>query len=1004
MNVSEFFIKNKILLIVLTLILCLGGFFSYQNIKRNEDPGFKIRTATIATKCPNMNANEVDKYVSQKIEDAILEMEEVEHIKVQSYNGLSMIFVDVFETYMDIQPIWDRLRRKVDKVRSTLPNDLQPFVNDEFADVYGTVFAITADGYTSRELKDIADDIRDELLTLDNAAKVDLMGVQKQVVYLNFNPNNTLSYKIDHNLLKNYLQKTNILGKGGFIRLNNENILIEGDSNFLNLDDLKNIPISIFGKSIKLADAYDIKKGYVDPPASITRSNGKDAILFILSMKEGGNILKWSNEVKNKIKELEANYPIGVNFDIQAMQGDYVKILTSKFTSSLIQSIAIVTVLVLFILGLKSGIIIGGIILCIILSTIFIMEKTGLGLDKISLSALIISLGILVDNSIVVTEGCLKEIKNVANSNEILQIIINTTKKYQLPLFCVSLITSLAFLPIYLAKSAVSEYSSALFKVMFITLMFSWFYSTTLLPYLISVFLTKNRPANEGKKGINITKFFAPLIKFSVNNPKKCVFLASAILLLSFLIFSFVPKIFFPDSDRNMFEIRVNLSENANIFQTRDTIIKIENFIKKEPQIRNFSSYIGTSAPRYVLSSSPVADRENFGMILVNTDDYRNVDKNIKSVKRFINDNFSDINAVVRKVPLGPPYDAPVEIRILGLRSDKIFKHVYNMQEKLKNLPGVTLVKNDWGYKTPRIKISIDNAQAARLNLTSYDVLSSIKASYEGEELSSYYEGTTNIPIIYKLDENLRLTTENIDTLEIMSSDGKKLIPMSEVAETKLEFEYPKIFRRDNRYCVTIQAWIDETTTANAVVEKMKPILDDVNWDFGYGYEIGGTYENSKKGNKSIANEIPTAFGAILLILIAFFNSIKKPLIIAICAIMALSGANIGLFITNSYFGFMTFLGYICLVGIATNNSIILLESIDKATDNIKLNIQKAAKSRVVPVFLTAVTTIGGMLPLWIGRDPMFSSLAIAIIFGLISSVLITLLVAPALYILFKAE
>ncbi len=1002
MNITDFFIKNKILLIVLTLILCIGGFFSYSNIKRNEDPGFKIRTATITTQCPNMNADEVDRYVSQTIEDVILEMDEVEHIKVQSYNGLSMIFVEIYETFDDIQPIWDKLRRKVDKIKNRLPNNLQPFVNDEFADVYGTIFSISGDDYSYKELKDMADDIKDELLTLDNIGKAELMGNQKEVVYLNFSPNNTLVNKIDHTLLKNYLQKTNILGQGGYIRINNdakgENILIEGTSSFSNVDDIKNIPINIMGKSIKLSDIYEVKKGYIDPPSAITRSNGKNAILFVLSMKENGNILKWTDEIKDEIKRLKANYPIGINFDILALQGEYVKTLTDKFTSSLIQSIVIVIVLVLLILGIKTGVIIGSIILCIILSTLFIMEKFGLGLDKISLSALIISLGILVDNSIVIAEGCIESIKtkSCTTFNEIQKIVTDVAKKYQTPLFCVSIITSLAFLPIYLAKSAVSEYSSALFKVMFITLLFSWFYSTTLLPYLISIFLNKN----EDKKEINLTnnllKFFTPIIKFSTNNPKKTVFFAGIALFASFLLFSFVPKIFFPDSDRSMYEIRVNLSENANIFQTKDVIIKIEDFIKKEPETRNFSSYIGTSAPRYVLSSSPVADRENFGMILVNTDDYRNVDKCIKKVKTFINNNFSDINSVVRKVPLGPPYDAPVEIRFYGLNADKIFKNVYKFQDELKKIEGVYLVKNDWGYKTPRIKIDINNAAAARLGLTSYDILSSVKSAYQGEELSNYFEDTTNIPIIYKMDENLRKTTENINTLEILSND-KKVIPMSEVANISLKFEYPKIFRRDNRPNITLQGWIDENTTANAVIEKMKKTLDKEKWEFGYGYEIGGSYENSKKGNKSISDEIPVAFSIILLILLAYFNSIKKPLMIALCAIMALIGANLGLFITHSYFGFMTFLGYICLVGIATNNCVILLDSIEG--EDIE-QIKNAAISRVVPVFLTAVTTIGGMLPLWIGRDPMFSTLAIAIIFGLISSVIITLVVLPAMYII----
>lgn len=999
MNITSFFFKNKILLTVLTLILCIGGIFAYKDIKRNEDPGFKIRTATVTTICTNMNAEQVNKYVTGKIEDYILEMDEVEHIKSQSYDGLSVIYVDVYETYDNMQPIWDKLRRKVENSKKDLPKGLVPYVNDEFADVFGTIFSITGDNYSYSELKEIADDIQDELLTLDDVGKVNLMGVQKETLYLIYKPNNIINYSLNHKTLESYLSKTNVLAKGGRITLDNTNILIESTSEFNSIDDIKNTPIDVLGKSIKLGDIYDVQKGYEDPPKAITRSNGKNAILFILSMKEGGNILKWSSGIKKEIEILKKNYPIGINFDIQAMQGDYVKLLTGKFVSSLIQSIAIVIAIVLFILGIRTGLIIGLIILCIIISTIFIMEKSGLGLDKISLSALIISLGILVDNSIVIAEGAINELKNKSSditAKEKEEILASVAGKFQTPLLTVSIITSCAFLPIYLAKSAVSEYTSSLFKVVFITLMFSWFYSVTLLPVLVGKFI-KNRKKSCNKKEIKITKFFSPLIKLSLANPKKTIITASIVFFISFVLFNFVPKIFFPDSDRAMFEIRINLPDNADIFATKDVILRIEDFIKTIDSIKNFSSYIGTSAPRYVLSASPVADRSNFGMILVNTTNYKVVSKNIKKVKKFIDKNFPDANSVVRHIPLGPPYDAPVEIRIYGYKTDKIFNYVYAVQEKLKNIQGIYLVKNDWGHKTPRIKVKINNSSALRYGITSENLLESIQSAYDGYKVSSYYEDTTNIPIIYKMDKNLRNSSGKIDSIELYSDSQNKSLPLSQLANLDLDFEYPKIFKRDNRLTVTVQGWIDDTTTADAVIKKMLPDLDKTKWEFGYGYEIGGSYENSKKGNKSISDEIPVAFGAIVLILIAYFNSIKNPLVIALSSIMALTGANIGLFITHSYFGFMTFLGYICLIGIAANNSVILLETI-KNVD--RISIQKAVRSRVVPIFLTAVTTIGGMLPLWLGQDPMFSSLAIAIVFGLLSSVFITLLVSPCVYML----
>lgn len=987
---SEFFIKNKILLIVLTAILFIGGVFAYIKLERDEDPGFKIRTASITTKCPNMRAKEVDEYVSQTIEDVILEMDEVEHIKVQSYDGLSVIFVDLYEKYKEIQPIWDKLRRKVDKIRGELPNGVSPFVNDEYGDVYGTIFSIEGDDYSYEELKDIADDVKDEILTLENAGKAEIYGAQKEAVYLTAKQSTVLNYGINQEVLKTFLKGANVLGVGGFIQVDGNKFLIEGTSSLKDVENLKNLPVEIGGGNVKLGDIFEITKGYIEPPTEICRSNGKKAILIGVSMKEGGNILNWTKEMRAEIKKLYEHYPIGLDFKIQALQGEYVKILTDKFVVSLLESIVIVIGLVLLILGIRTGIIIGFIILCIIFSTFFVMEKLGIGLDKISLSALIISLGILVDNSIVVAEGSIQRIKEGQKPEE---AVIAVANKFKTALLCASLITSLAFLPIYLAKSAVSEYTSSLFKVVFITLMFSWFYSTTLLPFLTAKFIKKEKA--EAAK-IDVQRFFKPIVDLSLKNPFKTVGIAGGAVALSFLLFVFVPKIFFPDSDRSMFEIRLNLSESANIYQTAEKITKVENFIKTMPEIKNFSSYIGISAPRYVLSSSPVAPRENFGMILVNTEDYKTVDSCITKVKNQINKEFADVNAVVRKVPLGPPYDAPVEIRVYGFDEKEIFKFVYEIQNKLKTAEGVYLVKNDWGYKTPRIKVLVDNAQAMRLGISPYNILSSIYANFEGEKITDYFEGTTNIPVIYRTDKSFRSFTDSINSLQIQTAKGKRSVPADEVMSTKVEFEYPKIFRRDNRATVTVQAWINGNTTAHEVITGMIPFLDETDWPFGYGYEIGGSYESSKRGNKSITKEIPTAFGFILIILVVLFNGIKKPAVTAICALAALAGANIGLLITGSYFGFMTFLGYICLVGIATNNAVILLESIEGG------NVKKAVRSRITPVFLTAFTTIGGMLPLWLGRDPMFSSLAIAIIFGLAGSVLITLLVAPALYLIFS--
>ncbi len=1004
MHLTRFFLKNNFLLITLVLILILGGISYYVTTPRNEDPGFKIRTAVITTPYSGANAKQVDKYVTDKIEVAIEQMSEVEEIKSRSFEGKSLVYVNVYETYKDLQPIWDKLRRKINNALSTLPKGVTPIINDEFGDVFGIVIAVVGEEFEYIELKSYTDTIKDELLKLKNTAKAEILGAQQEVVYLYYDNSKLARYNLSPDELQNVLSSANIIAPSGEILVGDRYILVQTQDNYKDIENIKNTVISLpkKGDALKLGDILTVEKTYLNPPQVITEFNGKKAHIIALSMKENGNILEFGKNVKKRLKELKSYVPIGIDIELAAFQPDYVKYLTDKFTNSLFQSVIIVIGLILLILGIKAGLIVGLIIPVTILSTFFVMGNLKIGLDKISLSALIISLGILVDNSIVISEGILKEIKRKTKDLE--QSAINICEKFQTPLLISTLTTSCAFLPIYLANSTVSEYTSSLFKVVATTLLISWFLSITFLPYLINKFYKKG--INSSFKELNVSKYIANYVKKAINAPVRTVLTASILVAISFILFSFVPKIFFPDSDRAMFEVEFNLPEGTNIKVTQKTVEKAQEYIKTLKNVKNFSSYIGTSAPRYVLSASPEPIKSNYGMILVNTKNYKKVGEDVKKVQKYCSETFADSNVIARKVPLGPPYDAPVEIRISGGDENKLFEIVRDVQKKLREIEGVILVKDDWGAKTPKIKINVDEQSASRHGITNESVAKSLQTGLSGYEVSSYWRDTTSVPIIYRLNAQSRNNIDKIDSMSIYSSIYGNSLPLSEIAKLSLVFEYPKIFRRNRLLTVTVQGYIDnQKTTAQKVMEKMKPYLDNIDYPLGYGWEAGGSVESSKKGNKSIAQKLPIAFGIILLLLIGFFNSYKIPFIILSSAFMALSGANIGLLIIHSEFGFMTFLAYICLVGIATNNAVVLLDTIEKERklskyNNLILKIQKATRSRITPIILTAITTIGGMLPLWIGRDPMFSSLAVAIIFGLLSSVAITLIVTPCLYII----
>ena len=718
--------------------------------------------------------------------------------------------------------------------------------------------------------------------------------------------------------------------------------------------------------------------------------------------------------MKTLIDKIDKKYPIGLNLSIVANQPDYVKYLTSKFTSSLFQSIGIVVFLILLFLGVRIGLIVGFIIPLTVFSTFFIMSKIGVGLEKISLSALIISLGILVDNSIVISEGFLKRLAALKNKTQkaMRAISFSVTNEFFYPLLVSTTITVCAFLPIFLAKSTVSEYTSSMLKVVALALYFSLFFSASILPHLIVRFYREDNGeraerASEAKKKFKIEKYFLPCLKYALHSPKSIFKVAIGFFLLSFLCFHFVPKIFFPDSDRPMFEVKIMLENGVDIYETRHVVLAVQKYLQTIPEIKEASSYIGQGSPRYVLSATPENPKSNYALMIANVDNYRILNKIISQVQNFCDKTFANADIIVRKVPIGPPYDAPVEIRVMGYEIPVIMQIKTQIISILRSVNHVTLVEDDWGDKIPNLSLDLNHFELARLASSPYELAVSLESYIDGIRIDNFRRKKNSISLIFALNQNYPIQISDIDTFEFYSDKEKNILPASQVMKIKPDFNYPEIIRRDGLYALTVKAYIDKNkTTAHEVLSKVAPKINKLKFEQGYFWEVGGINENSKKGMKSVTDELPVTFGFVLLLLIGYFSSLKDVLIIALVALFALSGANFGLFITRSYFGFMTFLGYISLVGMATNNSVVLLDYFKRSFKNKEHTTLRdvifKTKDRIRPICLTVATTIAGMLPLWIGRDAMFSSMAIAIIFGLLTSTLGTIILAPSLFVFFN--
>lgn len=698
-----------------------------------------------------------------------------------------------------------------------------------------------------------------------------------------------------------------------------------------------------------------------------------------------------------------------MDFQIVAFQANYVKKLTDNFSINLLESIIIVSSVIILVLGKKIGILVASLIPITIFLTFEIMATSKIYLDKISLSALIISLGMLVDNAIVVSEAILVKISHGESKTK---AILDATKELQFPLLIASISTTCAFLPIYLAKSASGEYCASLFKVVGIALLSSWFLAFSAIPVFCKLFL--NADLNQNQTVLYDTPIYKKYIEILQNliqNPKKTFKNIGFFVLISFLLFNFfVPKIFFPSSDRTTIQVELEAPQGTDIRTTEKMVYKLENFFKNELMqtktkdgIINWSAYIGQGLPRYVLSASPEPPSSNYAALVVNISSGKIINQLIEKIRTFGENTFTDSTFYVTRVPLGPPFKTPVEIRIIGDKTDTLFEYATEIEAKLSKMTDTDEVTNDWGIKTQRIVVKVKQEESFRAGISNHEIATILQSNFTGANVGQYREGDDLIPIVYRSEENFRGALQKINTINIYSPLYDVFLPLKQIADIKVEWQYPDIKRRDRKKVVTVQSQLKQGATANKIITDITPWLKEYQktWDYGYKYEIGGSYEKSKDSNKAILAQIPISAFIILFLMMLQFNSFKKIGLIFFNSTLALFGGLLGLFITHSTFGFVTFLGTISLFGIIANNGIVLIDKIaqeSQKSSNLEEAVITSAKMRLRPIIVAASTTILGLLPLWVSRDPMFSSMAVIIIFGLLSGIFFTLFILPVAY------
>ena len=1008
--------KNRITIVALIVIVA-SGLSAYSSMPRAEDPGFIIRTAMVVTQFPGASPERVEMLITDQLEKTIQEIPELDFITSQSKTGVSIIAVNIQERYRDMRPIWDSLRRKIDRARPELPAGvIGPTVNDEFGDLFGIIITVTGDGFSYAEVKDVADQVRDLLLRIDLVAKVDIYGAQEERVFVEYNNARLAEIGLSPLQLRNILENRNIIIPGGNVRTGTERISLEPSGNFESVEDIGRTVITLPGRSdlLFLEDLATVYRGYVDPPSTKLTSSGEAGLGLAISMREGGNLIELGAEIRELLNRIGTGYPIGIDFDIVAFQPDVVDRKVQNFVGNVYQAVGIVVLVMLLMLGVRTGLIVATLIPAAMIMSLMVMSLLDIWLDQMSLAALIISLGLLVDNAIVMAESIMVQ---MAAGKDRLEAAVDSARELRIPLLTSSLTTAAAFLPTYLAQSTTGEYVAPIFKVVTITLLASWILTLTMIPMLCVMFLKVKAAPEGGRFNSRFYRTYRVTLLMLVRHPYLSMAGVVLILFLALSGLGRVPNVFFPLSDTPMFTAELELPLGRAIERSEEVVQEIDAFIRSELMVNEdrtegvttWSSYIGRGAPRFVLSYAPVQPSPEYSFMIFNTTSAAVIPTTIEQIEAFCMGRFPDLLTTIQPLQLGPPLENPVEIRLSGESTDVLFPIVEQVKAELASIPGSKDIGDDWGQRTKKLVVKINEPRAQRAGVTNQDVAISLQTILSGFDTTDYREENEIIPVTLRSVAADRQDVGKLDSLNVYSQVTGSSVPLKQVADVSVAWEPARILRRDRLKTVTVHAGLLPGVTAQSITDQIEPRLteQEQDWPIGYFYEFGGELETSGKAGQSVVAQMPVGGLIILLLLIGQFNSVRRTLIILLTIPLGLVGVTVGLIVADSYLGFMTSLGIISLAGIVINNGIVLIDRIKIEMEQNGLESRRAVieagPRRLRPILLATTTTVGGLIPLWLGGGPMYEPMAIAIIFGLLFATMLTLGVVPVLYtILFR--
>ena len=1011
MNLGQYSVKNKVVTWLVVIVLVGGGLQAYKQMGKLEDPAFTIKEAKIFTPYPGAAPTEVRTEVTYHIEDAIQQMEQLKELKMSiSREGMSEVSIKFKDRYKgpDFPNIYDELRRKIGDAQAKLPPGAGPsIVVDDFADVYGVFFALIGDGYSYRDLKDVADLFKEEMVLVEGVRKVVIDGVQNEVVYLEISRSRLAELGIGVDQVASVLASQNVVADSGRVRVGDEYIRIEPTGEFDSVRDMDDVLVSSDeGRLIYLRDIASITRAYPEIPDKLHYYNGQPALTLGISMAAGENVVAVGKRLAARFHELQEQIPLGMELKPIYNQPVVVDESVSGFVLSVQQALGIVVLVLLLFMGLKVGLIIGAVLLITVGGTLWIMDLMDIELQRISLGALIIALGMLVDNAIVVAEGMLVRIRSGMDPMQAAGEVVSST---MWPLLGGTVVGILAFSGIGLSLDSTGEFVNSLFWVILISLTLSWVTAVTTTPMLCAILLKPDAKADAGERdaynGV-IFRAYRSLLATAIRMRSVTVLLVAGLFVVAVWGFQFVNQAFFPSSNTPMFFVDLWEVEGTDIRRTRDDLLKIEEFVRAQEGVKFTAGFVGAGALRYTLVYGPESPSSAYAQLMAVTETREQMNTVIAAVTTFMAAELPHTEPKTKLLRIGPGRDAKIEARFSGpdpavLRQlSAAAQEIFHADAEAKD------VRDDWRQPVKLIK-PVFNEQAARpLGIARPDVANALRGAFEGRTLGVFRDERRLLPIIVRAPLDERDDVRNIKDVQVFSPVQRKSIPISQVIsgfETEFEDAIERAFNRQLSIVASMNP-VDDLTTP--LFNRVRPQVEAIELPPGYSLTWAGEYEDQNNAQASLGASLPGSFLMMIVTVILLFGKIRQPLIIWLTVPLAIIGVTAGLLLVDGAFDFMALLGGLSLIGLLIKNAIVLIEEIDQtiaAGVPPYQAILDSSVARMRPVMMAASTTILGLIPLL--PDVFFVNMALTMMFGLGFATVLTLVFVPTLYsILFRVS